>query len=60
MNISTDEKEALKKLEKFKKDFNKLMDKYPRVIVSTNVNGSPCAYLSPDAPYSRVQVVFLG
>jgi hypothetical protein len=60
MNISTDEKEALKKLEKFKKDFTKLMDKYPRVIVSTNTNGTLYAYLSPDAPYSRVQVVFLG
>lgn len=60
MNITADEKEAQKKLEKFKKDFAKLMDKYPRVIVSTNIYGNLCACLSPNAPYSRVQTVNLG
>ena len=53
------EKEALKELEKFKKDFAKLMSKYPKVIVANDIKGSLCAYLSPDDAYSQVQKVYV-
>ena len=58
--MNADEKKALKELENFKKDFAKLMGKYPKVIVANDIKGNLKAYLSPDGAYSTVQVVNLG
>ena len=41
----TDKEKAEKTLEKFKKDFDKLMAKYPMVIVSSDIRGDLMAYL---------------
>ena len=40
----TDKEKAEKELEKFKKEFDKLMSKYPHVMVSNNVSGDLIAY----------------
>ena len=53
------EKEAMKQLEKFKKDFVKLMAKYPRVIVSIDRNDNLYASKQPLGPYTRVQTINL-
>lgn len=44
MNNSKADEKAKKELEKFKKDFNKLMSKYPNVIVSSDTRGDLMAY----------------
>lgn len=53
------EKEALKELEQFKKDFAKLMSKYPKVIVTNDIQCNLKAYLFPHGAYSKVQEVYL-
>ena len=40
----TDKEKAEKELEKFKKEFGKLMSKYPHVRVSSDINGYLMAY----------------
>ncbi len=40
----TDKEKAEKELKKFKKEFDKLMIKYPYVMVSSDINGYLMAY----------------
>jgi hypothetical protein len=47
------DEDKLKKLAKFKKDFQKLMDKYPDINVYGNVNGDVTGYI--DLQYPRVE-----
>lgn len=44
MNTDKQKEKAAKELEKFKKDFDKLMSKYPMVIVSSDIRGDLMAY----------------
>ena len=49
----TDKEKAEKTLEKFKKDFDKLMAKYPKVLLSSDIDGDLVAYL--DGAKKRVE-----
>lgn len=40
----TDKEKAEKELAKFRKEFKKLMSKYPNVMVSSNIDGYLMAY----------------
>jgi hypothetical protein len=40
------DEEAIKELEKFKKEFNKLMSKYPNIVVANNTREWLMAYRS--------------
>ena len=42
--IMTDKEKAEKELKKFKNEFDKLMSKYPHVMVSSDINGYLMAY----------------
>jgi len=47
------DEDKLKKLAKFKKDFQKLMDKYPDIMVYGDVNGNAQGYIA--LQYPRVE-----
>jgi hypothetical protein len=40
----TDKEKAEKELKKFKNEFDKLMSKYPHVMVASNINGDLMAH----------------
>ena len=44
MNPKTKTDNSQTELEKFKKDFDKLMSKYPNIRVGGDMNGDPFAY----------------
>ena len=57
---TTKETSTEKELKKFKKDFDKLMAKYPGVMVSNDVHSNLKAYLSDDKPLGVYHSIRLG
>lgn len=49
-----------KELKKFKKDFDKLMAKYPGVMVSNDTHSNLNAYLTDGRPFGKTHSVRLG
>lgn len=48
-----------RELKKFQKDFDKLMAKYPRVMISNDVHSNLNAYLSDGKPFGKTHSVRL-
>ena len=51
--MNTAETEAQKKLTKFDKEFNKLLAKYPEILVAGDMNGGIVASITPNEPWAR-------
>jgi hypothetical protein len=51
--MNTAETEAQKKLIKFDKEFNKLLIKYPEILVAGDMNGGIVASITPNKPYAK-------
>lgn len=51
--MNTAETEAQKKLIKFDKEFNKLLVKFPEILVVGDINGGIVASITPNKPYAR-------
>ena len=51
--MDTAETEAQQQLIKFNKEFSKLLNKYPRILVAGDMNGGIVATITPNKPYAR-------
>jgi hypothetical protein len=51
--MTTAETETQKKLIKFDKEFNKLLAKFPEILVAGDINGGIVASITPNKPYAK-------